>query len=85
MSQRLRRELTAVDPKVREHPGWTDENGETRTERSPIHLTWGAMEGCHAKGLARNIGVSNFASAMIIDLMCYAKVHPQVLQIEMHP
>lgn len=43
------------------------------------------MEGCHAKGLARNIGVSNFASALIVDLMCYANVHPQVLQIEMHP
>lgn len=43
------------------------------------------MEECHAKGLARNIGVSNFVSALIIDLICYAKVHPAVLQIEMHP
>ncbi|BEJ11399.1 hypothetical protein CspHIS471_0108210 [Cutaneotrichosporon sp. HIS471] len=77
--------LAYVDPTVREHPGWTNEKGETETERSPIHLTWGAMETCHAKGLARNIGVSNFCSALIVDLMCYANVHPQVLQIEMHP
>jgi D-xylose reductase len=80
--------LIPVDPKVREHPGWTstgDDSGEIQTERSPIHLTWGAMEGCHTKGLARNIGVSNFCSALIVDLMCYANVHPQVLQIEMHP
>jgi D-xylose reductase len=80
--------LAYVDPKVREHPGWTstgDDSGEIQTERSPIHLTWGAMEGCHTKGLARNIGVSNFCSALIVDLMCYANVHPQVLQIEMHP
>ena len=58
---------------------------EIKTERSPIHLTWAAMEACHSKGLARNIGVSNFCGALIVDLMCYAVVHPAVLQIEMHP
>jgi D-xylose reductase len=77
--------LTIVDPAVREHPGWTDLDGEMRTERSPMHLTWAAMESCHAAGLAKYIGVSNFGSAMLLDLMCYATVHPQVLQIEMHP
>lgn len=43
------------------------------------------METCHAKGLARNIGVSNFCGALMVDLMCYAKVHPAVLRIEMPP
>lgn len=76
---------------MREHPGWTPSGKDTgpgsehKTERSPIHLTWGAMEACHGKGLARNIGVSNFNGALIVDLMCYANVHPAVLQIEMHP
>lgn len=77
----------AVDPSVREHPGWNDgtPDGKPEIEHSPMHLTWGAMEDIHAKKLARNIGVSNFGGAMLLDMMCYAKVRPAVLQIELHP
>lgn len=79
--------LTAVDPAVREHPGWNDgtADGKPQVEHSPMHLTWGAMEAVHGLGLAKNIGVSNFGGAMLLDMMCYAKVPPCVLQVELHP
>lgn len=36
-------------------------------------------------GLAKNIGVSNFQGALLMDLLRYARIRPSVLQIEHHP
>lgn len=78
--------MVPVDPAERYPPGWSyTGNGDIEIENSPMHLTWGAMEQLPSLGLARNIGISNFAGALIMDLMTYAKIPPAVLQVEMHP
>lgn len=50
-----------------------------------IQETWRAMEQLVEKGLVRSIGVSNFTTPMIVDLLSYAKIKPVVNQIEIHP
>ncbi|KAG9453090.1 hypothetical protein H6P81_005994 [Aristolochia fimbriata] len=47
--------------------------------------TWTAMEGLYASGQARAIGVSNFSTKKLQDLLSYAKVPPAVNQVECHP
>ncbi|XP_074311248.1 NADPH-dependent aldo-keto reductase, chloroplastic-like isoform X2 [Silene latifolia] len=47
--------------------------------------TWAAMEGLYASGQARAIGVSNFSTKKLQDLLSYAKVPPAVNQVECHP
>lgn len=43
------------------------------------------MEKLVDQGLVKNIGISNFQGALIMDLLCYARIRPSVLQIEHHP
>ncbi len=50
-----------------------------------IQQTWQAMEKLVKKGLVKSIGVSNFTTMMILDLLTYAKFKPVVNQIELHP
>jgi len=47
----------------------------------PISETWSGMEEVVDKGLARNIGVSNFNCQSIMDLMKYARIKPAVNQV----
>ncbi len=51
----------------------------------PLSDTWRGMEGLVAKGLTRQIGVCNYNSGLLHDLMSYARIAPSVLQIETHP
>lgn len=51
----------------------------------PLHQTWAAMEALVDKGLVKRIGVCNYNSALIHDLMTYARIQPAMLQIEAHP
>lgn len=53
--------------------------------RVPLHETWAAMEALVDKGLVKHIGVCNYNSALIHDLMTYARIKPAMLQIEAHP
>ena len=46
---------------------------------------WEEMEECHRRGLARAIGVSNFSSKKLADLLAVARVRPAVDQVECHP
>ncbi|ERN11175.1 hypothetical protein AMTRI_Chr04g180690 [Amborella trichopoda] len=50
-----------------------------------IKGTWGAMEECCRMGLTKSIGVSNFSSKKLGDLLAYATIPPAVNQVEMHP
>ena len=43
------------------------------------------MEELVNEGLVRNIGCSNMGVAMLREVLCYAKVKPAVLQVELHP
>lgn len=51
----------------------------------PLSDTWRAMEDLVDAGLVRHIGVCNYNSALLHDLMAYARVKPALLQIESHP
>ncbi|HJO12593.1 MAG: aldo/keto reductase [Gammaproteobacteria bacterium] len=54
-------------------------------EEVPISETWGALELCVDRGLARNIGVSNFSVPKLRSLLQHSKIKPTVNQVEMHP
>lgn len=43
------------------------------------------MESLVDKKLARSIGISNFTSQLIMDLLRHARIRPATLQIEHHP
>ncbi|PVU84956.1 hypothetical protein BB559_007282, partial [Furculomyces boomerangus] len=51
----------------------------------PYQETWQAMEELVDEGLVKNIGVSNMAAALLMDVLSYARIKPAVLQIELHP
>ena len=60
-------------------------NPSMRPIRVPVQETWRAMEELVAAGLVRDIGVSNFGTSLLRDLLSYAHIPPAVLQIEAHP
>lgn len=47
--------------------------------------TWAAMEKLVEKGLVRAIGLSNFNSRQIDEIIAVANIQPAVLQVESHP
>jgi len=48
-------------------------------EPVPIRETWEAMEELVAQGLVKNIGVCNFGTSLLRDVISYAKIKPAVL------
>ncbi|KAK8445287.1 hypothetical protein SEVIR_9G301900v4 [Setaria viridis] len=46
---------------------------------------WEEMEECHRLGLARAIGVSNFACKKLEHLLSFAKIPPAANQVEVNP
>lgn len=50
-----------------------------------IPSTWKAMEALYDSGKARAIGVSNFSTKKLGDLLDVARVTPAVNQVECHP
>ncbi|MBT6264322.1 MAG: aldo/keto reductase, partial [Halieaceae bacterium] len=51
----------------------------------PIAETWGAMEGLVEAGLVKEIGVCNFNTGLLHDLIASARRPPALLQVESHP
>ena len=51
----------------------------------PLQETWQAMEQMVAKGLSKQIGVCNYNTGLMQDLLNYATIKPAMLQIESHP
>ncbi|XP_039136256.1 NADPH-dependent aldo-keto reductase, chloroplastic-like isoform X2 [Dioscorea cayenensis subsp. rotundata] len=47
--------------------------------------TWAAMEKLYESGKARGIGVSNFSTKKLEDLLATARISPAVNQVECHP
>lgn len=70
-------------------PEWIfdPEAAEPRMEIDPVPLseTWAAMESLVAMGLAKTIGVCNYNTGLLHDLMAYAHIKPAELQVESHP
>ena len=50
-----------------------------------VHGAWRAMEEMQEAGTLRAIGVSNFQSDRLVDLLVHHRVPPAVNQLEMHP
>ncbi|KAI0100880.1 NAD(P)H-dependent D-xylose reductase [Nemania sp. FL0031] len=71
---------------------WSDKEQTKVTPLSkvPISETWKALEDMvktpeNPSGFVRSIGVSNFQSQLVTDVLSYAKIPISVLQIEHHP
>jgi diketogulonate reductase-like aldo/keto reductase len=62
-----------------------DNEGYIKTANVSVHETWETMQELVDKGLVRSIGVSNFSTQLILELLSYAKIKPVVNQIEVHP
>ncbi len=81
--------LKYVDFDVRYPPEWFHdpdaESPRMEIDPVPLHETWAAMEALVTAGLVKNIGVCNYNSGLLHDLMAYGKIKPAMLQIESHP
>lgn len=51
----------------------------------PLAVTWAALEEAAGAGLARHIGVSNFSSRKLRELVEGASRAPEMNQVELHP
>ncbi|KAI0630332.1 D-xylose reductase [Trametes polyzona] len=78
--------LAYVSPDTRYPPGWFfDGKSEVKHDPVPLRETWEALEQLVDEGYIRHLGVSNMCSALLMDLLSYARHRPSVLQIEIHP
>jgi len=74
---------------VRYPPGWFFDPAAAKPcmeeIRVPITETWAAMEKLVDDGLVKHIGICNFGTSLLRDLLSYARIRPSVLQVESHP
>ena len=81
--------LQYVDFDTRYPPEWiadpAAENPVMLTDPVPLSDTWGAMEDLVHAGLVKEIGVCNYNTGLLHDLMAYSNIKPAMLQIESHP
>jgi diketogulonate reductase-like aldo/keto reductase len=58
-----------------------------KMEEDPVSIreTWEAMEELVDAGLVKNIGVANFNTGILRDLLSYCRIKPAVNQVELHP
>ena len=81
--------LEYVPIETRYPPGWFfDPDADfpkMHPVKVPIRETWEAMEELVRDGLVKNIGICNFNTLLIRDLLSYAEIPPAVLQVELHP
>lgn len=81
--------LAFVPIETRYPPEWLHDpdaaEPRMKPARVPLHRTWAAMEDLRHAGLTRQIGVCNYNTGLLHDLMRYAEIAPSVLQIEAHP
>eukprot|EP00051_Salpingoeca_urceolata_P019488 m.285156 g.285156 ORF g.285156 m.285156 type:complete len:369 (+) comp19430_c6_seq9:3-1109(+) len=68
-----------------DNPFPKDEQGNVLYSYTPLMETWTAMEAVYEEGLVRNIGLSNFNSKQIQEIVDGGKVKPFALQVEVHP
>lgn len=70
-------------------PGWffDPDADHPRMEFEKVSLaeTWAAMEQLVHDGLVKNIGICNYNTGLLLDLLNYAHIPPACLQVELHP
>ncbi len=78
-----------VPIETRYPPEWifepNDSSPTMKLAAVPLSDTWKAMEKLVDEGLVRQIGVCNYNSGLLHDLMSYARIKPSMLQVESHP
>ena len=62
-----------------------NEDGTMKYSNDSYIETWKAMEGTVEAGLTKSIGLSNFNSRQINEVLDAATIRPAVLQVECHP
>ena len=81
--------LQYVDFDTRYPPEWiadpAAENPVMAPDTVPLSDTWGAMEELVHAGLVKEVGVCNYNTGLLHDLMAYSQIKPAMLQIESHP
>ena len=77
--------LEFVPFELRYPPGWFHDPNAARPAMKPIPIpiadTWGAMEELVQSGLVKRIGVCNFGTSLLRDLLSYARIRPSILQV----
>lgn len=81
--------LQYVPIETRYPPEWIydpqSDNPRAIRAHVPLYQTWKAMERLVTLAASKYIGVCNYNSALLHDLMSYATIKPYALQIESHP
>ena len=81
--------LQYVDFDTRYPPEWiadpAAENPVMAPDTVPLSDTWGAMEELVHAGLVKEVGVCNYNTGLLHDLMAYSQIKPAMLQVESHP
>eukprot|EP00164_Ancoracysta_twista_P001061 GFYU01001382.1.p1 GENE.GFYU01001382.1~~GFYU01001382.1.p1 ORF type:complete len:316 (-),score=112.07 GFYU01001382.1:136-1083(-) len=62
-----------------------DKTQGVELEKCTLEATWKAMEELVDEGLVKNIGVSNYTTALLHEMMSYARIKPVCNQVELHP
>ena len=59
-------------------------NNFDQLDRYPLYLAWKQMEELQRSGKVRSIGVSNWNTSLLNDMLSYAEIPPACNQIETH-
>mmetsp|Transcript_8891 Transcript_8891/g.11836 ORF Transcript_8891/g.11836 Transcript_8891/m.11836 type:complete len:326 (+) Transcript_8891:153-1130(+) len=66
-------------------PEWHNMEGKMVVLNHDIGETWKAMEDLHKEGKCKEIGICNFSTQLLRQLLSSCSIRPSTLQIELHP
>jgi D-xylose reductase len=66
-------------------PEWTNLDGKMVLVPNDMTETWKAMENLVDQGLTKQIGVCNFSTQLLRQILAICHIRPTALQVEMHP
>ena len=66
-------------------PEWTNLDGKMVLVPQDMCATWKAMERLVDDGLVKAIGVCNFGTQLLRQILAICQIRPSTLQIELHP
>jgi len=59
--------------------------GDMQLSYIPSHKVWKHLEALVDEGLVKDIGISNWPAALVLETMSYSRIKPSVVQLEIHP
>lgn len=66
-------------------PEWTNLHGKMVLVPNDMCATWKAMEDLVDRSLVRRIGVCNFTTLLLRQILSTCRIRPTTLQVELHP